>query len=144
MKVLLQSLLQLIISAGYIRDDDAKSQYVTLCTHFGEDPKVPIVDIFKEINNNIKLYGFEIKTVIIRNPNNIRIQYHSFTNTSTDFVAEKYGSKLNDKEISFFRDVITALVEESYLSSADISKYCRGWKNEQMLQTLEILKLQGW
>ena len=144
MRFLLQAFLQVIISAGYIKDEDAKSQYNTLCANLSEDANAPLTTVFKEINNSIKLYGFEIKTVIIRGDNNTRIQYHSFTNTSADFVAEKYGCKLNDKEINFFRDVLTALVEDSYLSSADISKYCKGWKNEQLLQTLNNLKLQGW
>jgi hypothetical protein len=133
-------------------------------------PQVPISDaelrtLFSEMNRELRKLNFEIKTLAFPKKNlraatsssttsasassssapadNDFIIYHGLVNTIDDKEAEEYGSRLDVKEITFFKTILENLLasDKQKLSTSDIQEFrVKGTLQstvEEMIQKLE-------
>ena len=78
MKLLDKALLQVIIGAGIIIEDRLRPVYTDLCNDINDVDGIntEFADIFKRINESLKDFQFEIRTVVARDDNNRPVYYH--------------------------------------------------------------------
>lgn len=153
MRLHYKALLQIIMAAGIIRDAPLRKYYIDICNDLrvSEESEVPFATIFHTINESLKPFYMELKTVVVRDETNQRVYYHGFTNTQDDFVAQKHAGQLSEKEVTVYRHILDQLIIDIQMSSADINVAVRklvatigAFRSDEVSLLLNKLEQQGW
>lgn len=168
--VIEKSILQMLINAGIMRDEDLLAQLELLKKSLSNSSvsssNKALAEVFKNINANLRHLSLEIRSVIIvptANPSSrrsssssssssvsisgssIREVYHGVVNSEEDFVAKDYGSEFDPIELKYFSDMIYKIMAAHYLSSTDILGFKPAKYNEYQATTfLHRLESLGW
>lgn len=168
--VIEKSILQMLINAGIMRDEDLLAQLELLKKSLSNSSvsssNKALAEVFKNINANLRHLSLEIRSVIIvptTNPSSrrsssssssssvsisgssIREVYHGVVNSEEDFVAKDYGSEFDPIELKYFSDMIYKIMAAHYLSSTDILGFKPAKYNEYQATTfLHRLESLGW
>jgi len=116
-----------------------------LDSDFDYNNTVPVADRFREINHGIKDFSLEVKSVVLKDDDGVRVYYHGISNIGDDAVARDYGSRFTATELKFFFEIAVRLTEEKYLGTADIHRIQthRGSVSETE-SFLSKLHAEGW
>jgi hypothetical protein len=165
--VIEKSILQMLINAGIMRDEDLLVQLEllkkSLSTSSASSNNKTLTEVFKNINANLRHLSLEIRSVIIVPTANtssrrsssssssssseisIREVYHGLVNSEEDFVAKDYGSEFDPIELKYFSEMIYKIMAAHYLSSTDILGFKPAKYNECQATTfLHRLESLGW
>jgi len=160
-------ILQVLINAGIMRDEDLLVQLELLKNNLsGVDSsnKKTLTDVFKNINANLRHLSMEVRSVIIvtgadysnrrssssssssSSGGTIKEVYHGLVNTEEDFVAKDYGSEFNPIELKYFSDMIYRLLTVRYLSSMDILDFkpAKNYSDNDATNFIRQLESLGW
>jgi len=161
-----KSILQMLINAGIMRDEDLLVQLEllkkSLTTSSANSNNKTLTEVFKNINANLRHLSLEIRSVIIvptantssrrsssssvgTSGSSIREVYHGLVNSEEDFVAKDYGSEFDPIELKYFSEMIYKIMAAHYLSSTDILGFKPAKYNECQATTfLHRLESLGW
>ena len=161
-----KSILQMLINAGIMRDEDLLVQLEllkkSLTTSSANSNNKTLTEVFKNINANLRHLSLEIRSVIIvptantssrrsssssvgTSGSSIREVYHGLVNSEEDFVAKDYGSEFDPIELKYFSEMIYKIMAAHYLSSTDILGFKPTKYNEHQATTfLHRLESLGW
>jgi hypothetical protein len=165
--VMEKSILQMLINAGIMRDEDLMMQLEllkkSLTTSSANSNNKTLTEVFKNINANLRHLSLEIRSVIIvptantssrrssssssvgTSGSSIREVYHGLVNSEEDFVAKDYGSEFDPIELKYFSEMIYKIMAAHYLSSTDILGFKPAKYNEYQATTfLHRLESLGW
>lgn len=164
--VMEKSILQMLINAGIMRDEDLLVQLEllkkSLTTSSANSNNKTLTEVFKNINANLRHLSLEIRSVIIvptanisssrsssssvgTSGSSIREIYHGLVNSEEDFVAKDYGSEFDPIELKYFSEMIYKIMAAHYLSSTDILGFKPAKYNEYQATTfLHRLESLGW
>lgn len=167
--VIEKSILQMLINAGIMRDEDLLVQLEllkkSLSSSSANSNNKTLTEVFKNINANLRHLSLEIRSVIIVPTANsysrrssssssssvdisgisIREVYHGLVNSEEDFVAKDYGSEFDPIELKYFSEMIYKIMAAHYLSSVDILGFKPVKYNEHQATTfIHRLESLGW
>lgn len=112
---------------------------------FPEYQRVLLDDRFKIMNIVLKEYSFEIKSVILKDSNGEMTRYHGLANVAEDAVAMEYGSRFSSGELKLFFDIAIKILENKFLSTADIARLdSRKITQSELEHLLDRLHAEGW
>ena len=154
MNLVQKATLQIIIAAGIITQTQLRTHYDELCVDLN-DPEglaVALTDVFRTINRNLKPFSFGIKTVSIRDEDGERSFYHCCVNTADDDIAKKHGGRLLDRELVFFRQLLSQLALDGRMTSSDVLRHANEHRAEnearhkeaELTRLCTVLQQQGW
>jgi hypothetical protein len=138
---------QFLMNNGVTEHDELSRFLLKISTDYPDVARKSVNEMFRKINISLRDFSFEIRTVVIRNEDGTRTQFHSIANTEDDIVAREHGSNLDQHELKFFSNLAEALVEKKYLNSSEAAELKPPSANWRMSQTEEvILKFvkEGW
>jgi hypothetical protein len=141
-----QAVTNILTQRGFIRDSELKEQVNYIKPDFRASADRPLPEMFRSINEKLRKFSMEIKSIHLTNSNNERVTYHGLVNTEEDFVSKEYGSTFEAGELKFFTKIVEKLLEEKYLSSddiADLRSHDR-MRRDEATAFVAQLESQGW
>lgn len=142
-----KAIMQLLFAKGTIEDTRMKDYAKELHEDLpGNGSDTSLNDMFSNINEELRDYGFEVRTVCQRigNSRNV-IQYYGIANVEDDAVAKKFGTRLDQFEVKFFSDILSKLIETKKLTTTEVTDLKHTtWNKSQTQDVLEKLQNEGW
>lgn len=138
-----KAVCQIIISHGFVRDEDIKSHIIKI---MGNDNVLHdgIGGLFQRINQNLRKLSFEIKSVVLKDTNGTHSTFHGFVNTLDDNISKSFGSSFTVSEVKFFEKICVEILEKKCLNTNDIVTLKENHQVVNHDQFLDKLLSQGW
>jgi hypothetical protein len=115
-----KAITHLCFTRGFIPDKELQEHIQQLRGDFNtRSCDRPVADIFRSMNQDLRRFSFEVKSVRIMKDNDPEL-YHGIVNMEEDLTAKEHGSLLDASEVKFFERVARQLLESTYLSSAEM------------------------
>ena len=138
-----KAVFQIVLAASCIEDSVLQDHILYLKKDIPYEGSLH--QIFSHINQSIRSYSFELRTVVLKKVNNegvsTLVYYHAIANTEDDSISKEIKI-YSEKEIVFFRSLLERMLEEKYLSMDDI-KALKG-TDIDVKRFLERLQEHGW
>ena len=85
----------------------------------------PLEDTFKRINNSIRKFSLEVRSVRLKNDEGVWVIYYGLVNNEDDFVAKQNGmlGTFDEAELRFFSTkLLPKIVSSRYLTTGEVSE----------------------
>jgi hypothetical protein len=148
-----QAIIQIMLNAKVVESTKMEKYLEQIKRDFmsdSDDYPHTLHDSFKRINNNLKKFSFEIKTLLVVEQKgddgaNVRVHYHVLANTEADKVAIECGASLTESEVVVFKNILDMLLEKNY-ENTEALVTCKAdkWTDHQMESYLSRLQRDGW
>lgn len=143
-----QILFQILSSKGCMIHQELLTILQETKRHYCENNNVDFENLhllFQKFNKKLRMLNFEIKTVVFRNSQNQTQQYHGLVNLEDDFVSKEYGSPFSPHETKFFVEIISLLISQDKISSAEAMEIKpEKWTNADVNSFLSKLTHENW
>ena len=121
-----KAVVQILLACGTV---DSKTFEGLLARIKGDFDDVhvdsPLEDTFKRINNSIRKFSLEVRSVRLKNDEGAWVIYYGLVNNEDDFVAKQNGmlGTFDEAELRFFSTkLLPKIVSSRYLTTGEVSE----------------------
>jgi hypothetical protein len=144
-----KGVVQILLSCGAVEEKALGKLLTRIEGDFlGGAPRPDLLDTFKRINNNMRAFSLEVRSVRSKNDGDEWVTHFGLMNTEEDNVMKEHGVKnqYDDAQIRFFSTkLLPEFTLNKYLSTDEVNKLMpSGTVKSKMHEFLERLAEDKW